>query len=472
MFHYQLEKKSGQPVYLQLIDQIRTDILRGLLPGGTKLPSKRTAAADLGVSVVTVKNAYEQLLAEGYILSSERKGYYVADINGEQYHQPERQVHKKQPVAPVEKRINLASGGVSSGLFPMSVWMKLSRSVYLEYGKELLKKAPYNGHPLLRDAISAYLYQLYGISVDPERILVTSGNEHVYNTLETFFGDDRVYGIEDPGHRTIASLYGQHGARVEYLSLDEKGVTAGEVRHKKVQILHISPSHHFPTGITMPASRRSELLAWAGEAEDRFIIEDEYDSEFRMAGKPIPPLLAVDQKGKVIYINTFTKTIAPSLRIGYAVLPQVLADRYREKMGFLSCTVPVAEQLILAKFMSDGYLSRHVHRMRTYYRHIRDKLLRSIEEGCAGEEFSVSGVDSGLHFLLHVRNGMPEDEMKQILRENGVDVRFLSDYTAKGEAGADKALVISYADLAEEQIPDLIGVLRQIAGGDNKKEAD
>ena len=403
MFLYDLTGAPGRSLYDRLTGCIRRDILEGRLPAGSRLPSKRCAAAAWGISVVTVMAAYDQLLAEGYLVSEQRRGYYVAQVEQWEMH-PASAVPPPLGIAdcPVSEQteqpddvIDLIQNRVPPDLFPLSVWNRLSRRVWREEGQALLRRTDYNGLPALRGAIRDSLYESRGIRAEAEDILVSAGNEQLYATLLTFLGRDNVFGVEDPGYPLIARLYGQNGARVVPLPLDAAGVTPDALETAGVNILHISPNHHFPTGIVMPVGRRQELLAWLAGASDRYIIEDDYDSEFRMEGRPIPSLQSMDGTGRVIYVNTFSKTVAPSLRIGYAVLPPDVSRAYRERLGFLSCPVSVPEQYILAAFMTDGSLARHISRMRTRCRGVRDALLAALAASPLAERYTVSAADGG-----------------------------------------------------------------------------
>lgn len=457
MFHYDLEHHPGRSLYEKLTDCIRRDIRAGDLPAGTRLPSKRRCAADLGLSVVTVQTAYEQLLAEGYIVSHERRGYFVADVE----RQPRPDTAPALPAsspAPSEDDagiIDLVRNALSPALFPLSVWTRLSNRVLREGGEDLLRRMPYNGLAPLREAIAAILYESRGIRTTPDCILVSAGNEQLYASLSTFFGRKSVFGVEDPGHQLIARLYEIGGAAVRYLPLDEHGVIPASLEASGADILHISPAHHFPTGVVTPIGRRQELLHWVTARPGRYIIEDDYDSEFRMAGRPIPSLQEMDTDGRVIYINTFSKTIAPALRIAYAVLPPALAAAYRDRLGFLSCPVTAAEQLILSAFIREGYFERHINRMRTRYRTLRDHLLRAIAASPRAARYHVSEIDSGLHFLLRIDTTLSDKALSCAAAAAGVRVACLSDYAREASVPAG-TLVMGYAALREDDIPTLV----------------
>ncbi len=504
---YDLEQVPGKSLYERLTECIRRDIINGTLAAGTRLPSKRRAAQALGISVVTVMGAYDQLLAEGYIVSKERQGYYVAMLEQRPctgvpkgtatvsaadtpqgipclprtpsagnatppFAEGETQASSPEcnPVSPTMARnapvspasadggeiMDLVQNSVPPDLFPLSVWNRLLRRVLAEAGGDLLRRVPYNGLPALRQAIADSLYESRGITATPDQILVSAGNEMLYSTLLTFFGRQQVYGVEDPGYRLIARLYAEYGATVRFLPLDGQGVRPDGLETSGTTVLHISPAHHFPTGIITPAGRRQELLTWLEASPSRYIIEDDYDSEFRMSGRPIPSLQRLDTTGRVVYINTFTKTVAPSLRIAYAVLPPRLSALYRARFGWLSCPVAVPEQYVLTAFMADGFFSRHVNRMRTHCRALRDSLLQALERAEEAHRYTVSMTDGGLHFLLKVDTSQSDAALCSACAREGVRILSLGHYFAAPPAKDTHTLVVSYAGLSMDQTVEFV----------------
>lgn len=473
MFLYDLDTAAGKSLYEKLTGCIRRDILEGRLAAGARLPSKRTAAAALGVSVVTVTAAYEQLLAEGYLISRERRGYYVAQVEQWELHP----TPVARPVTPTpvltsveseetdrEPILDLVENRIPAELFPLSVWERLTARVWREQGQALLRRTDGQGLPSLRAAIRDSLYESRGIRTEAERILISAGNEQLYALLLTLLGRDRVYGVEEPGYPLIARLYRENGAQVCPLPLDEGGVIPSELYTSGVQVLHISPSHHFPTGTVTPVGRRQELLSWLEGSPDRYIIEDDYDSEFRMAGRPIPSLQSMDRTGRVIYINTFTKTVAPSLRMGYAVLPAGICAAYRERLGFLSCPVAVSEQAVLAAFIADGSLTRHINRTRTRTRRVRDELIRALAASPCASRYRVSAADGGLHFLLHVDTDLSDESLCRALSDLGVRVRSLRDYFDRPPHTDTHTLVVGYAGLPPSSASELVYRLDAVVG--------
>ena len=444
MLTYELKKAPGVPLYEALYRCIRDDILSGRLTPGEKLPSKRTLCANLKVSKITVEGAYSQLLSEGYICSREKVGYFV------------QAVERALPAPAVTEAITADDPqiplGAGAAHFPFSVWSKLMREVMLDLGENLLLESPNQGLFALRQAISNHLAQFRAMQVDPRNILIGAGTDFLYNLLIQLLGADKYYAVEEPGYGKIRRIYGAAGAKCISAPLDESGVRPDCLQD--AQVLHISPSHHFPTGIVTPLVRRQALLQWAKSADDRWIIEDDYDSEFRFAAHPLPTMQSLDTTGKVIYMNTFSKTLAPSIRISYMVLPPVLMDQFRRNLGFYSCTVPSFEQHTLARFLARGHFEKHINRMRKYYKSRRDKVLSALAP--LRDRITIMEQDAGLHFLIRT-----DPVLFRQLADAGV--RMLSSYY-HGDCpeSARNCLVVNYSGLTDEQLAQLEEKLKPI----------
>lgn len=401
MLTYTLDKQAGLSLYEQLYRRVKADILSGRLAAGEKLPSKRALAAHLEVSVITVKNAYEQLMAEGYLTGVEKKGYFVSAVLPSPAAVP---AFPEQPPPPREPVwfLDLATNSIAAEDFPFTVWARLMRQTILEQGTGLLRPTPPQGAWALRQAIAAHLRQFRAMEVTAEQIIVGAGTEVLYNLLVQLLGRDRLYGVEDPGYGKIAHIYRAAGAEVTALPLDEAGVSVEALRRSDADVVHISPSHHYPTGLVMPIARRQELLRWAQEVPARVILEDDYDSEFRFVGRPIPTLFSIDGGEQVVYLNTFSKTIAPSIRISFMVLPRRLLADFRQKLGFYACTVSAFEQYTLAQFLAGGWYEKHLSRMRKHYRQKRDAVIAAVYKSPLAPYAAITEEDAGLHFLLRL----------------------------------------------------------------------
>ena len=463
MLTYHLDPHSKTPLYEQLYRAVRADIMSGTLAGGVRLPSKRQLAANLRVSQITVETAYGQLLAEGYIVSEPRRGYFVQ----KQLAAPmPAQLSKEAPAHPHaapkdDCRYDFRTNIVDTGCFPFATWARLSRSVLSEYSDRLLRATDPCGAVELREQIARYLYDFRGINISPDNILVGAGSEYLMHLVIQLLGRDRVYALENPGYRKLYQIFADNGAAVRPLPLDKSGLRADALAASDASVVYLTPSHHFPLGTVMPAARRMELLRWASAAPDRYIIEDDYDSEFRYASRPIPALGELDHAGRVVYVNTFAKSLSPSLRIGYLVLPDALMARYRERFSLYSSTVPSFEQYTLAAFMRTGGFERHISRSRKVYQARRDALMAALGRELAELPHEVSRSEAGLHLLLHMRNGMLERELVERARAAGVRVYGLSTYYTPPVKPPKATLVLGYAGLTEQQIDEAAALLRQ-----------
>ena len=460
MLTYDLDRRGTIPRYDYLCRCIRDDILCGRLTAGSRLPSRRRLAEHLKVSAVTVESAYAQLAAEGYIVSREKSGYFVSQLEPALRPPSPPPIRTDAPPPGQPWMMDLRGGGGSTELFPFSVWAKLMRQVLSQRGPDLLRPVPHSGVPELREAIAGTLYRLRGLSVSPEQIVVGSGSEYLYNLIVQLLGRELVYGVEDPGYPKPARIYALNGARCISLPVDGQGISPQTLAASPAQVVHLSPSHQFPTGAVTPAGRRQALLRWAAQGGDRYLIEDDYDSEFRFTGLPIPALQSIDQADRVIYLNTFSRALAPSLRISYLVLPPPLLDRYHQRLGFYSSTVPALEQYTLASFLSEGRFEQHLSRARNRYRALRDQVLEALEASGLAGRAQISGADAGLHFLVRLETERGDQELTQLARARGIRLSFLSEFCASPGPEHQHFLVISYPGIQMERLPQ---TLRELA---------
>ena len=462
MLTYSFENRNGESLYGHLYQCIKKDILSGALAPGTKLPSKRSFADHLGVSVVTVENAYFQLQSEGYLYSRPKSGFYVSAIRNTQPAVP-AQEPAECPAAPADPdfRINLFSNRIAAENFPFPLWAKLMRETLSGRQTALMEPSPAAGIPELRQAIADHLRQFRSMNVNADRIIVGAGTEYLYSLLIQLLGFQTTYAVETPGYQKLSRIYESHCARCVRIPMDEAGIVISQLEASHADAAHISPSHHYPTGMITPISRRYELLAWANREAGRYIIEDDYDSEFRLSGKPIPTLQSIDSGNRVIYMNTFTKTLSPTIRISYMVLPEPLMKRFQRELGFYACTVSNFEQYTLARFIRDGHFERHINRMRTHYRQLRDGLISAIKASDLRELVQVSNADSGLHFLLKVNTALSDQELLQRAKEKGLGLLCLSRFYAEDVPAPQHVLIISYAGLHTEDIPTAVQLLSE-----------
>ena len=344
--------------YMNLYISLREKITTGVYPCGTKIPSKRQLAEDYGVSVITAEHSLDLLSEEGYVEMKERSGCFVIYREKESYPVGNGGQSLLMERVPVEMR---EQG--ESELFPFSAFAKTMRSVLSLYGEKLLAPSPHQGMRELRRALSDYLARSRNMKVTPEQILIGSGAEYLYGLNVQALGRERLYALENPSYEKIRKVYEANLARTDLLTMGPRGIETEELSRTKASVLHVTPFNSYPSGITANASKRAEYIRWACE-RNGYIIEDDFDSEFTLLSKPEDTLYSLDREGRVIYMNSFTKTIAPSLRAAYLVLPVSLLPLYREKIGFYTCTVPVYDQLVLAEFIDSGLFERHINRVR------------------------------------------------------------------------------------------------------------
>lgn len=445
MYNYDL---SGKNKYYKLYACIRDDILSGKIKAGERLPSKRAFASELGVSVVTVELALEQLLAEGYVVSKERSGIYAERVAKGLFKNDKRQFEVPESKQEKKWRIDLVKGNTPPNMFPFSVWARLIRTVLSDCGEHLLERVPCDGDFELKRAISAYLYRSRGIDADPRYIVVGAGAEHLYGVVVQLIGRDKLYAVENPGYGKISSTYSLNGAKWTPVSVGKRGLDLDELERSGADIAHVSPSHQFPTGEVMPVSARSLLIEWA-KKRDGYVIEDDYDSEFRLTGKPLQCTYGLCPD-RVVYMNTFSKSLAPSMRMGYMVLPPALYERFMAFYSSSASIVPLFEQKALASMLDGGYFERHISRLKNYYRGIRKLLLERLEEyscGCV-----VNDTGSGLHMTVKLPNAKSDDEIKRVAEKEGIRIKCLSDYLLTPMHGVDRCAVINYSGLKEEDL--------------------
>lgn len=352
--NYVIEHHSKIPAYLQLYHYFIRDIASGLYPFGTKLPSKRIIAEETGVSVITVEHALNLLCDEGYLEARQRSGYFVI------YRETDFQV-VPQTKQPEWKNIHPQIHTVSE--FPFSVLAKTMRRVLLNYGEDILVRSPNRGCEELRTEICAYLGRSRGIQVHPDQVVIGSGAEYLYGMIAQLFGTGCVFALENPSYEKIRKVYETMGITCEMLTLSADGILSGELAGTRATVLHVTPFHSYPSGITIGISKKKEYLRWA-KIKNAVIIEDNYDSELTVSSKPETSLFSMAKEENVIYMNTFTKTIAPSVRIGYMILPLGMVSMFHDRLGFYSCTVPLFEQYVLAELLRSGDYERHLNRVR------------------------------------------------------------------------------------------------------------
>lgn len=464
MLTYSFTDIGSDSLYHHLYQCIKNDILAGNLEPGYKMPSKRSFAKNLGVSNITVENAYAQLQSEGFLYSIPKKGFFVTkltDITVPKLTLSDKIQSDYSFIAnQTTYKADFFSNQTVPENFPFSIWAKIMRETISNRQEELMQTSPSGGIMELRSAICNHLKDFRNMNVTPEQVIIGAGTEYLYGLLIQLFGYDKLYAVENPGYSKVSKVYQSNGIKCCPVPIQSDGIDLKTLEESGADVAHLSPSHHFPTGIVTPISKRYELLAWAAKKDSRYIIEDDYDSEFRLSGKPIPTLQSIDVSEKVIYMNTFTKSLSSTIRISYMVLPQHLLDTFYRKLGFYSCTVSNFEQYTLAQFLSEHYFEKHINRMRTYYRAVRDELLSSIKKSPLSSLCKISEEDAGLHFLMHVETTLTDEELVTKAKEKGLRISCLSQYYYdKTLCPTEHILVLNYSNLTKDSIPDAIALL-------------
>lgn len=354
--------------------------------------------------------------------------------------------------------IDLSSNNILPESFPFSIWTKLMRHTMSENQALLLTKSPTAGIYSLRCAIAEHLLRFRGMHIQPEQIIIGAGTEYLYELIIKLIGRDKIYCVEDPGYHKLQRIYTDNGACCFSLPIDQQGMSVTALNAVRCDVIHISPSHHFPTGIITPVSRRYELLGWATSGQ-RYIIEDDYDTEFRLVGKPIPSLFSMDMSSKVIYMNTFSKSLTSTIRISYMVLPMPLMEEFNRRLGYLSCTVSTFEQYTLAEFINQGYFERHINRMRNNYKKLRQLLLKELLAHPEHDKIQILQQASGLYFLLKINTTLSDRDLRSRLQQNGVHLQSLQHYYQNRQAAPEHTFVVNYSSLTEKDIPKAVNAL-------------
>ncbi len=449
-----LDPKKHEPLYVQLYQYIKREIQTGSIHAGDKLPSKRKLSSYLHISQNTIDAAYQQLIAEGYVEGRARKGIFVCKLQEDLIIRTEREdIQEQLPV--IENKqvydIDFNHGGIALEHFPYSIWRKLTvESLYMEESA-LLLNGDRQGEYSLRKEITNYLFQSRGVRCQPEQLLIGAGTQFLVGLLALLLGRESIVAIEEPGYHRSREVFKDQGLLVKPISLDHEGVHMGELKKSNANAVYVTPSHQFPNGMVMPISRRMELLKWA-EQNSSFVIEDDYDGEFRYKGKPVPSLQGLDPR-YVVYLGTFSKSLIPSIRISYMVLPYSLLEKYRRDFLIYKQTVSRLHQQTLSIFMESGHWERHLNKMRTVYRKKQKILLSSINKQL-GSNVKVIGEESGLHIIMSIQNGMSEKLLIEKAATKGVKVYPTSIYYIKSENTKIPEILLGFGGLKESEIEE------------------
>jgi len=470
-----INTNSKEPIYEQIYKYIREEIKDGSIACGSKLPSGRGLAAHLEVSRNTVDMAYGQLLSEGYIEAKPKSGYFVCDLEnlyiGEKDAGANRKSEEGRPdnvKKDTEYKIDFSPSGVDMEYFPYGKWRKLMKECLIDDNRELFLSGENQGDLSLRTALKEYLYQSRGVKCDVEQIVIGAGSDYMLLLLSRIFNRRCVVGMENPCYRQACTIFKSVGYKVVPVSVDDQGMKTQMLEAISANLAYVTPSHHFPVGTVLSAVRKQRLLAWAAKEEHRYIIEDDYDSEFRYFGKPIPALQSQDPFGRVIYLGTLSKAIAPGIRLSFMVLPWELVDRYKSEAGFYFSTVSRIDQKVISEFLLQGHFERHLNRMRKIYKGKHDLLVQALK--ALPVPFKVAGDSAGLHVLLQLPEkcadaARVEERLVFLAEQKGVKVYPLSSYYIEEEERYPSVLT-GFARLTEAEIIEGVHLLKEAWGED------
>lgn len=442
---------KGKPyIYLAIYNHLKSLILSDLFKKDDRLPSKRKLADHFKVSSLTVDKAYQELIDEGYVYSIEKKGYYVAKKITLFISKVEGKIIKIESKLKKKFTYDFSTSDVDTTFFPNKIWAKLGREVLTEHKETMLNEIDPIGLYDLRVEIAKHLDLYRGMHINENQIIVGSSSSQLLHLLIELLGRDQNYGIEDPAYPKIYHMFKTLNIKTNYIELDDFGLDVSKLSHTQTNIIHVVPSHQYPYGTLMPIQRRIELLNWVYKKEDRYIIEDDYDSEFKYQGRPISALQGLDKGEKVIYMNTFSKSLAPSFRVAYLFLPNHLMKRFQDVMDYHRCTVPNFEQYILYKFMTKDYFTRYLHKMMKIYKQKLDLVLDITKKyPCV----NIKNYESGLHFILSIKSFKGEEEIIVLLEKQDIKVQGMSSFKQNKDKKEDCIeLVIGYSGLNYEKL--------------------
>ena len=470
-----LTDENGKHLYEQIYEYIADEIREGKLLAGEKLPSTRSLADYLQVARSTVELAYDQLASEGYIESVPYRGYYICRVE-ELYRigtsggglRSEKKGAGQEDGQPGQKDsrtaryfdIDFSPNAIDMNLFPFGTWRKITRDILSGDRKELFALGEPRGDLELRKTVCRYLHASRGVNASPEQIIVGAGNDYLLLLLQYILGRGITAAFENPSYRRAFRIFSSFAARMVTVPSDENGIRVDGLLASGANVAYVMPSRQFPTGTVMPIGRRTELLRWASSAEDRYLVEDDYDSEFRYRGKPIPSLQSADTAGRVIYIGTFSKSVAPAIRISFMVLPERLMEAYEKNCSFFSSTVSRIDQTILNEFILSGAFERHLNRMRKAYREKHDLLLDCLQPLL--NRYRLSGEYAGLHMLLTSRTPAREEALLERAAARGVRIYGMKEAALAPFETEHATVLLGYGGLDQERIKEGIRRLDEV----------
>lgn len=461
-----LDSSSSIPLYEQIYKYIKNEIRIGNLSVDEKLPSSRSLSANLQISRSTVELAYSQLISEGYIESRPKSGYYVSQV-GDLVELPEKEMkYEKTVETKASPAYDFSPFSVDMTQFPFATWRRLYNQCINDMNQQLFLLGDSQGDLSLREAIGRYLHSSRGVNLEPSQIIVGAGTDYLLQLLAQIIYPQRKIAMENPSYMRAYHIFTGLGFEVSKIPVKKDGMDIERLNNDSANLCYITPTHQYPLGVIMPISQRMKLLSWASEKEDRYIIEDDHDSEFRYKGRPIPSLQGLDRQGRVIYIGTFSRAIAPAIRMGYMVLPKQLVLRYQHTLSYYACTVSRIDQAMMCEFINGGFFERHVNKMRTRYKAKHDALLRALK--VFGTLITVTGEYAGLHLVVEFHIPWTEEKLIQTADKEGIRLYGLNRHFLSGERSKDPTILVGFANLSEEKIEEGIHKLFYVLKGNKK----
>ena len=463
-FAMNVHTSGKEPLYYRLYLSMIKDIQQGIYKENEKLPSKRAFADHLGVSQNTIDTAYQMLVTEGYIRAVPRSGFYVNPLDASLTvrQEPMNDISIVETAGVQDKyQFQLSTNSVDVGTFPYATWAKLSKEIMYSQ-PDLIYPGHQQGDLCLRQAIADYLHKYRSVHCTAAQIIVGAGIEYLIMLLNVLFDSNSMFAMENPGYPKVYQTITNCGRTVEPIDVTDTGIDIAALARSKADIVYVTPSHQFPTGVVMPIGKRLELLRWAYEKTNRYIIEDDYDSELKFTGKPIPSLQGIDNTGKVAYVGTFSRSIAPSVRIAYLVLPPTLLQKYQTLCSYYSPTVSRFEQHTLFQFIKGGHFERNINRNRNTYRKRRDAFVSALKSSPFANQITIMGANAGLHFLLYVQNGMSEPELIASAKAHGICLQGISPYYLKNSKPAESTVLLGFAHHTPEELQQAARLLSSI----------
>lgn len=455
-----IDSRSKIPLYLQVYEFYKEKIVQGEFKSGEKLPSKRQLSETLGISINTVSKAYYLLEEEGFINPKKRSGYFVEQLNNSFSKKVPTKVYENSTTETFKAKYDFSSSSIDTELFPYYTFSKLYKEVIESENENILINSETNGKLEFRKSISKYLRETRGLDTNPENIVISSGMEYLFEIIFYIFSNDKTFGIENPGYDILPSMIESRGFDFKSINISKEGIDISSLLKSNIDLLCVTPSHQFPTGNIMSINNRLEVLNWANSKTSRYIIEDDYDSEFKYVGKPIDPLKKLDTKDKVIYLGSFSKSLAPSLRISYMILPSSLIKILKEDAPFFICSVPVIEQIVMAKFIGNGHFERHLNKMRRIYKKKRELLIENLSK--KNKVLDISGADSGLHIVVEFETDKTDEEILEKAKDKGIKIQSLSEFFNDKNSTSKSKFLLGFGGLSKDDLEEGVNELLRI----------